>query len=205
MNLFEDTYFSPAQTGESIFRDRGSKFLGFVYPVSSEEEAKKMLSLLRKEHPGANHHCYAMRLGAGKQFFRVNDDGEPAGTAGRPIYGQIQSQDLTDVLVVVVRYFGGTLLGVSGLINAYKQAAAESLAAAERVERTVNEHYELQFPYEAMNDVMRLLKEYTAGQSKQDFGLACSLEIGIRKRDAGSLMERLQKLPSLKARYLHDR
>jgi uncharacterized YigZ family protein len=205
MNLFEDTYFSPAQTGESIFRDRSSKFLGFAYPLSSEEESKKILALLRKEHPGANHHCHALRLGADKQFFRVNDDGEPAGTAGRPIYGQIQSQDLTDVLVVVVRYFGGTLLGVSGLINAYKQAAAEALAAAGRMERTVNENYELHFPYESMNDVMRLLKEYAATQSRQNFGLACSVEISIRKRDAGSLMERLQKLPALKARYLNDR
>ncbi|HEX8515724.1 MAG TPA: YigZ family protein [Bacteroidia bacterium] len=143
--LFEDTYLTIRQPAEGLIKDRGSKFLSFIYPVTCEDEIRQRLQDLRKLHPSANHHCYAFRLGADKQAFRSNDDGEPSNTAGKPILGQILSNDLSNILIVVVRYFGGTLLGVSGLITAYRQAAAEAINNAAITEATVSEVYKVRF------------------------------------------------------------
>ncbi|HEV7230964.1 MAG TPA: YigZ family protein [Bacteroidia bacterium] len=202
MNLFEDTYLTLAKPGEAIYRDRGSRFLAFSFPVNSEAQVKDHLLLLRKLHPGANHHCFAFRLGASKQFFRANDDGEPSGTAGRPILGQIQSKDLTNVLVVVVRYFGGILLGVGGLIQAYKQAAAEAIAASSCLEKTVKEVYRLYFGYDAMNKVMKIIKDNHLEQHEPDFGLECLLTIAVRKSEAERISELFRQIEGLKLAFL---
>lgn len=195
--LFDDTYKTIAAPAEGSFKDRGSRFLAFAFPVRTEDEIRIHLDALRKAHHGANHHCYAWRLGADKQRFRANDDGEPSGTAGRPILGQLQSFDLTDVLVVVVRYFGGTLLGAGGLVQAYKAAAHEALAAAAVEERFVREVYSLTFAYPAMNAVMKLLKDFDAVQREQQFEMDCSLLFEVRRRDADALCEALKKVETV--------
>ena len=203
--LFDDTYKTITAASEGIFKDRGSKFIAYAYPVSSETEVKEKIAALKKEHFNAVHHCYAFRLGADKMHFRSNDDGEPSGTAGKPILGQIQSNDLTNILIVVVRYFGGTLLGVPGLIAAYKGAAADAIANAKTEERTVNEVYELKFPYAAMNDVMRILKEEELKQWNQDFQLDCSLHYSVRKSDADRVGEMLKKIQDVNLKYLETK
>lgn len=203
--LFDDTYKTIASASEGIFKDRGSKFMAYAYPVSSEAEVKEKIAVLKKEHFNAVHHCYAFRLGADKMHFRSNDDGEPSGTAGKPILGQIQSNDLTNILIVVVRYFGGTLLGVPGLIAAYKGAAADAIANAKTEERTVDEVYELKFPYAAMNDVMRILKDEELKQWNQDFQLDCSLLFSVRKNEADRVGELLKKIPGLVIRFVEIR
>jgi uncharacterized YigZ family protein len=204
MNLFEDTYQTISIPGTGDFKDRGSKFLGFAFPVESEEQVKKHMQNLRKEHFGARHHCYAFRIGPDKQFFRSSDDGEPSGTAGRPILGQIQSKDLTNILVVVVRYFGGTLLGVSGLIQAYRQAAAEAIAHSPILIKTVNEYYQLRFSYDSMNEVMKIIKDNALVQSHPDFELNCKLTVGIRKKDAERVVTLFRKVKDLEAAYLYE-
>jgi uncharacterized YigZ family protein len=148
--LFDDTYLTIAHPADGVFRDRGSKFMAFAYPIASEGEIKHIVALLKKEHPKANHHCWAMRLTPDRSVFRVNDDGEPSGAAGRPIVNTLLSRELTNILVVVVRYFGGTLLGVPGLINAYKKATEEALAAAQVISKTVNDVYTIK--YERRNE-----------------------------------------------------
>src|ERR1700749_1784918 len=157
--LFDDTYKTITAPVEGDFRDRGSKFLAFAYPITSEQQIKPIIDKLKNEHPKANHHCWAMRLTPDRSVFKLNDDGEPSGTAGRPILNTLLSKDLTNILVVVVRYFGGTLLGVPGLINAYKVATEEALAVAQVIEKTVNDIYTISFDYLQMNDVMRLIKD----------------------------------------------
>jgi len=199
--LFDDTYKTIEFPAEGIFKDRGSKFLAFVFPVANELEIKNHLAELRREHHGARHHCYAFRIGADKQFFRSNDDGEPSGTAGKPILGQIQSHDLTNILIVVVRYFGGTLLGVSGLIAAYRGAAADALANSKIVEKQVLEIYQLRFPYSAMNDVMKILKDENLEQWEQDFQLECKLKFSVRKNDADKVCESLRKISGVELEY----
>ncbi|MDP3558187.1 MAG: YigZ family protein [Bacteroidota bacterium] len=157
--LFSDSYFTVKTKHEALFKERGSKFLAFIFPVKNEEEIKNNLQILKKEHPNANHHCYAWRLGADKLAFRANDDGEPSNTAGKPILGQIQANDLTNVLVVVVRYFGGTLLGVGGLISAYKTSAALVISGTEIFENFILFEYKVDFDEGSINLVMRILKE----------------------------------------------
>lgn len=173
------TYTTIAQKAESDFRDRGSKFFGFAFSVSTAEEAKQRLQELKKAHPKAVHHCFAWRIGAEGEQLRANDDGEPSGTAGKPIEGQILSRNVTNVLVVVVRYFGGTLLGVPGLIHAYKIAAAEALDKAGREEKKVEVRYLVQFDYTVMNDVMQLVKQFQCRLGKQEMGLYCLYEIWV--------------------------
>lgn len=202
--LFEDTYFTIERPSEGLFKDRGSKFISYAFPVSNEEEIKKQLAILRKEHPSANHHCYAFRLGADKLAFRSNDDGEPSNTAGKPILGQIQSKDLTNILIVVVRYFGGTLLGVSGLINAYRQAAAEAIANAMITEKTVNDIYELKFDYLLMNDVMKIMKDEKLEQLSQEFELSCKLSFGVRKSNSVKVYDLFKKLNGVEIIYLRS-
>jgi uncharacterized YigZ family protein len=203
--LFDDTYRTIAAPAEGLFKDRGSRFLAFAFPVTTEDEIKIHLERLRKEHFGANHHCYAWRLGADKQRFRANDDGEPSGTAGRPILGQLQSFDLTNVAVIVVRYFGGTLRGAGGLVQAYKQSAAEALKAATIIENHITEVYTLHFSYDAMNAVMKLLKEFEAEQRSQVFEIECSLEFSVRMRDADALCTALKKLDNVELKWIASR
>ncbi len=200
--LFDDTYKTIEAPAEGIFKDRGSKFLGFAYPVSSEQEVKNILEQMRKTHFSAAHHCYAFRIGPDKTMFRANDDGEPSGTGGRPILGQIQSHDLTDILIVVVRYFGGTLLGVSGLINAYKSGAIEALNQAKIIEKQVQEIYRIEFPYDAMNKVMKILKDENLAQWSQDFQLTCSLEFAVRKNDADRVIGLMNDITDLRMKWI---
>ncbi len=179
--MFDDTYRTLAAPAEGLYKEKGSKFLAFAYPVHTLDEVKARLDTLRKEYFDARHHCYAYILGPRKDAWRANDDGEPSGTGGRPIHGQLLSADLTDTLVVVVRYFGGILLGASGLANAYKTAARDAIDHAQIVECTIDVRYRLGFAYEAMNDVMRLLKDYDLKPQQQQFDLDCSLEVKVRQ------------------------
>lgn len=179
--MFDDTYKTIAAPSEGIYKEKGSKFLAFAYPVRTQEEIKGHLERLRKEYFDARHHCYAYILGPRKDAFRANDDGEPSGTGGRPIHGQLMSADLTDTLIVVVRYFGGILLGASGLANAYKAAARDAIDHATIVERTIDCRYRLSFKYEAMNDVMRILKDFDLKPLNQQFDLDCTLEVSVRQ------------------------
>jgi uncharacterized YigZ family protein len=199
--LFEDTYLTVEQPAEGLFKDRGSKFISFICQVSSEDEVKQCLNHFRKEHPSARHHCYAFRLGADKLAYRSNDDGEPSNTAGKPILGQIQSNDLTNVLIVVVRYFGGTLLGVGGLINAYREAAADAIANAKIIEKTVGDIYELKFDYLLMNDVMKIMKEEKLEQLSQNFELSCQLNFSVRKSNSNHVYDLLKKIKGLEINY----
>lgn len=191
--MAEDTYRTIAAPSEAASRERSSKFLAYAYPVRSEEEIRSHLDTLRKKHYDATHHCYAWRLGPAGEAFRANDDGEPSGTAGRPILGQLLSHALTDCLVVVVRWFGGTKLGVPGLIAAYREAAAEAIAAAEIVERTVDRTVCVDFPYAAMNAVMRVVKEEQPRIEEQRFDNLCTMRLSIRESRAEALIEKLKK------------
>ena len=191
--MAEDTYLTLEAAAEAASRERSSKFLAYAYPVRTEEEIREHLDALRKRHFDATHHCYAWRLGPRGERYRTNDDGEPSGTAGKPILGQLLSAEVTDCLIVVVRYFGGTKLGVSGLIAAYREAAAEALAAATVVERTVDREIRVDFPYMAMNDVMRAIKECRPTVRAQRFDNLCTMELTIRESRAEELEERLKK------------
>jgi uncharacterized YigZ family protein len=185
------TLSAPA-TGE--FKDRGSKFIAYAWPVSSEEEAMVHIEALRKEHFKARHHCFAWRLEPDGNRFRANDDGEPSGTAGRPILGQIDSFGLTEVVVVVVRYFGGTLLGTSGLINAYREATAEALRGAAIVEKIVKDTFSLDFDYALMPDVMNAVKKLALDISKEEYGERGLLEIGIRQSEVEDTLLKMKAL-----------
>ncbi|GAA4087533.1 YigZ family protein [Mucilaginibacter panaciglaebae] len=201
--LFNDTYKTIDAAAEAIFRDRGSKFLAFAYPIQSENQVKEIIAKLKTAHPKANHHCWAMRLTPDRSVFKLNDDGEPSGTAGRPILNTLLSRDLTNVLVVVVRYFGGTLLGVPGLINAYKAATEEALANTQIVEKTVNDIYTISFDYLQMNDVMRLIKEADVQIIEQEFDNECNIQVSIRKMQVNIVLGKLDKLTGVKAKYRH--
>ncbi|MES2428770.1 MAG: YigZ family protein [Bacteroidota bacterium] len=202
--LFDDTYRTIEHPSEGVFRDRGSKFLAYAYPITSDAEIKGIVASLKAEHPKANHHCWAMRLTADRAVFKLNDDGEPSGTAGRPILNILLSKDITNVLVVVVRYFGGTLLGVPGLINAYKMATEEALTHAVIVERTVNDVYTISFEYLQMNDVMRLIKDADLTILDQQFDNDCNIQLAIRKAQVNQVLAKLDKLASVKVKYDHS-
>lgn len=191
--MASDTYLTIAAPSEAASRERSSKFLAYAYPVQSEEQIRILLDALRRKYYDATHHCYAWRLGPVGAAFRANDDGEPSGTAGKPILGQLLSHDLTDCLVVVVRYFGGTKLGVAGLIAAYREAAAEAIGAAEVVERTVDRAVRVDFPYVAMNDLMRVIKEEQPRIEEQRFDNLCTMRLSIRESRAEALIEKLKK------------
>jgi len=192
--LFEDTYRTIEKPAEGIFRDRGSKFLAYAFPVNTENELKNIQPKLKAEHPKANHHCYALRLGIDRSVFRINDDGEPSGTAGRPILNTLLSRDLTNIVVIVVRYFGGTLLGVPGLINAYKSATEEVLKQAVIIEKTANDIYTIDFDYLQMNEVMKIIKEDNLIIINQAFDNNCSIQISIRKTYVNQILAKLSKL-----------
>ncbi|MDP9081573.1 MAG: YigZ family protein [Bacteroidota bacterium] len=202
--LFDDTYRTIEKAAEGIFRDRGSKFLAFAYPINNEIELKTNLTQLRSEHTKANHHCWAMRLTPDRSIFRINDDGEPSGTAGRPILNTLLSHDLTNIAVVVVRYFGGTLLGVPGLINAYKLATEEALKQAAVISKTVNDVYLIEFDYLQMNDVMRIIKEDGLEILTQSFDNNCSIQLSIRKMQVNQTLSKFSKLTGVIAKYNHS-
>jgi uncharacterized YigZ family protein len=181
MSEIKDKYKTIVAPTTSLFKDRGSKFLGYSFPISSTEDAKLKLNEVKKEHPKATHHCFAYRLGVDGLSFRASDDGEPSGSAGRPILGQIDSAEYTNVLVVVVRYYGGTMLGVPGLINAYKTSAAEALQQAESIEKWMTQRVEITMDYNAMSEVLYLLKQCEAEIAKQDLQLFCTIIADIPK------------------------
>lgn len=185
-----DTFKTVNKTSRGLFKDRGSRFISFLFPVTEESEIKAHLENLKKEYHDARHHCYAYVLGKDGDRWRINDDGEPSGTAGRPVLGQIKSNGLTNVLIVVVRYFGGTLLGVKGLTNAYKLAAADAIANAEIVNHIVYETYRISFPYAALNDVMKILKDEKIKQMDRSFDTECSVVISLRKSSSRRIMNR---------------
>ncbi len=200
--MFDDTYKMLETPGEGLYKEKGSKFIASAFTVMSEEEAKQALAEARKKYFDARHHCFAYMIGPDKQCFRSSDDGEPSGTAGKPILNQILSKDVTNVCVIVVRYFGGIKLGVSGLINAYKTAARDALDNAQIIEKTVNEIYSLQFPYALMNDVMRVMKEANLEQLNPRFEMDCYLEFSTRKNDAEKIVAKFKNIFGVSVNYI---
>lgn len=192
-----DTYKTISTSGEGIFKDKGSKFLAYAFHVESEKEIKEILAQIRKEHHSARHHCYAWRIGNRNPSYRANDDGEPSSTAGKPILGQLLSYDLTNVLVIVVRYFGGTLLGTSGLINAYRSATVTALQNADIDIRTIEELITIQFSYPEMNPVMQVIKQENLNVVKTIFELNCQVDITVRESEANKIAEIFSSIPGI--------
>lgn len=193
----DDLFKTIAAPAEGLYKEKGSKFIAFARPVQTEEEIKEILTAVREKYYDARHHCYAWRLGADKKRFRANDDGEPSSTGGKPILGQILSNDLTNILIIVIRYFGGIKLGVSGLINAYRTAAADALVHATIVEKTEDLIIRIRFSYAVLNDVMRILKEMEPQVLNRDFALECRMTLSLRRKDMDLLARRLTQIESL--------
>lgn len=205
METEKDTYKTIQRPSkEVLYKEKGSKFFGYAFPITTEEEAKTHLDHLKKLHHSARHWCYAWQLGKHYEHFRANDDGEPSNSAGMPIYGQLQSFDVTNALVVVVRYFGGTKLGVGGLIQAYKTTAQMALEACKIVTRTIDEHYLLKFGYPEMNTVMRIIKEEDITLVSQKTELDCRFEIAVRKKDAARIFEVFENTYKVAIRQIAD-
>ncbi len=200
--LFEDTYKTISKASEGIFRDKGSKFIAYVYPLTSESELKGIVSNLRYIHPKANHFCWALRLSPDRSIFRVNDDGEPSGTAGRPILNTLLSFTITNVLVVVVRYFGGTLLGVPGLINAYKKATLEAINNSDIIELTIKSVYEISFDHSQMNEVMKIIKDEDLKIKNQAFDNVCITHVEIRQAFQEKILDRFKKIRNINLKYI---
>ncbi|WP_445715390.1 IMPACT family protein [Flavobacterium sp.] len=195
----KDTYKTISTASEEVlYKEKNSKFFGYAFPVTTEEEIKEILERLRKEHFSARHWCYAYQIGTEKIQYRANDDGEPNNSAGMPIYGQIQSFEVTNVLVVVVRYFGGVKLGVGGLISAYKIAAQMALENSEIVERTIDKHFIISFGYANMNKVMRIIKEKNLQIVSQKMEMDCEIEIATRKKNVQNLLDTFENLYEIK-------
>ena len=200
--LFDDNYKTITSKSEGFYKEKGSRFISFAIPVTNEAEIKEFLEKIRKEYHDARHVCFAYILGFDKSGYRMNDDGEPSGTGGRPIYGQLLSFDLTNTLVAVVRYFGGTKLGVSGLINAYKTAAQDALQNAQIVTLKINDVYEIIYPYSMMNDVMKIIKEENLEQLASSFELECKISFQVPKNLSIRVYERFLRIESLNINYL---
>jgi uncharacterized YigZ family protein len=194
MDLFDDTYKELEAPTEGFFKDRGSKFIARVYPVHQDEEIKTHLQELRSEYYDARHHCYSWIIGPDQSAYRINDDGEPSGSAGKPIHGQLLSHGLTNTLAVVVRYFGGTKLGIPGLINAYREATRDALAHGNIIELTVNETYHIQYEYPLMDVVMRFMKDHDINIIKTQFELDCRLSFEVRKSQAPQVVDSLKQI-----------
>ncbi|PZX13530.1 putative YigZ family protein [Breznakibacter xylanolyticus] len=197
-----DIYQTIASVSEGIYKEKGSKFIAYAHPLNDENAVKEIVAVYKKKYFDARHHCYAWQIGVDGSQFRENDDGEPSGTAGKPIHGQIRSAGLTNILVVVVRYFGGIKLGTSGLIYAYKEATADAIANATIVTRTVDDYYRLNFGYIAMNDVMRVFKEEEAHIINQDFNMACSIDFHVRQSLTDRVVSRLEKIDSASVEFV---
>lgn len=198
----KDTYRTIARPAEINMRERSSRFIAYAWPIKSEEEANEHLDALRKEFYDATHHCFAWRLGPTGEDYRENDDGEPSGTAGRPILGQLRSYELTDILVVVVRYFGGTKLGVPGLISAYRESAKAVIEESRIVTRTIDVHYRIYFPYLSMNDVMTTVKDIEPKILDQQFDNNCQMDVAIRSGSAEELRGRLESFENVEVEEL---
>jgi len=198
----EDTYRTIAAPAEGLYKEKGSKFIALAYPVHTEEEVKETIVELKKQYYDARHHCYAYSLGADKSRFRANDDGEPNHSAGDPILGQIRSAELSNILLVVIRYFGGTKLGVGGLINAYKSAAADALAHATVVEKHETALLQAHYAYPQMNDVMSLVKEYDLNVREQHFEMDCRLALEVRKKLQEEVGAKLEGIGGVKVTVL---
>ena len=186
-----DSYKSIAAESKGLFKDNGSRFIAHAYPVETEDEIKEIVAALKKEYYDARHHVYAYRLGYLGDKFRANDDGEPSGSSGRPVLGQIDSNELSDILVVVVRYFGGIKLGIPGLIRAYKSATADAIANAEIVEKIACKRFKVHFGYMGMNNVMKVFKDMGLDQKNQQFDMECSMETSVRLSQVGTFLERI--------------
>ena len=189
-----DSYRSIASRSEGLFKDNGSRFIALAFPVESETEIKEIVSSLKKEYHDARHHCYAYRLGYRGDIFRANDDGEPSSSAGRPILGQIDANGLSDILVVVVRYFGGIKLGIPGLIRAYKTSTADAISNARIIEKIARRRFRLSFGYLNMNDVMKTVKEMGLSPCRQEFGMECTMEVPVRLSLADKFLETCSKI-----------
>ena len=189
-----DSYKSIASESRGLFKDNGSRFIAHAYPVETEEEVKEIVAALKKEYYDARHHVYAYRLGYLGDKFRANDDGEPSGSSGRPVLGQIDSNELSDILVVVVRYFGGIKLGIPGLIRAYKTATADAIANAEIVEKIACKRYKVHFGYMGMNSVMKVFKDMGLDQKNQQFDMECSMETNVRLSQVDTFLERISEV-----------
>jgi uncharacterized YigZ family protein len=200
-----DSFNTIKSFAKGVYKEKGSRFMAFAYPLSRPEDIKAILDKIRKEHHDARHHCFAYMIGHERLIWRVNDDGEPSGTAGKPILGQINSYGLTNILIVVSRYFGGTLLGVSGLINAYKTAAATAIQNAEIIEAAVQEYYEIIYPYPVMNDVMKIVKEENLGHADQTFDIECCIIVNFRISAREKILNRFSRIDGLKYRYIRTR
>jgi len=196
-----DTYKTIQSVSAGLYKEKGSRFVSAAWPVSDEKVIKTILEGIRKEHHEARHHCYAYQLGSEENSWRANDDGEPSGTAGRPILGQIRSFGLTNILIVVSRYFGGTLLGVSGLINAYRSAAKDALSNAEIIDHIIQETCEITFPYAEMNDVMKIIKEEDVSQAGHSFDLECRITVSFRLSSREKILARFSRIEGLKYRF----
>lgn len=199
----EEFYNTIEQTGTAEYKDRGSKFIAYTYAINNVDDFKKCLQALKKEHPKANHHCFAYRLGLDGNSFRVSDDGEPGGTAGKPILGQIDSKQLTNILIVVVRYFGGSLLGVPGLINAYKMSASLVLQMVPVVQKPILANYNLMFDYTLTNEVMIIVKQCNCEVIKQEMNLFCNLQIGIPKARVSEVVYKFNEIKNLEIKAIN--
>ncbi len=193
-----DMFRTIATPSRGRYREKGSKFIAFAYPVDNEVAIRDLLTSLRKTYHDARHHCYAWRTGAAMKNYRLNDDREPSGSAGKPIFGQIQSRGLTNILIVVIRYFGGTLLGVGGLINAYRTAAADALNNAQIIDQKVFDHIKLKFDYSRMNAVMKVIKEFELETEDQQFDQECILTLKVWKRNMERVSEKIARIEGCK-------
>lgn len=196
--LFDETFKTISNPSEGIFSDKGSRFFAYLYPLQSETDIKDIIAELRSINPKASHHCWAIRLSLDRSIFRLNDDGEPSGTAGRPILNTLLSFDLTNVLAVVVRYFGGTLLGIPGLINAYKTATIEAIQASKIIVKTVDLVFKIEFSHSTMNEVMKVVKKEKIKIFNQSFDLNCTFNLEIRQSQVNKVIHRLEKIEGLK-------
>lgn len=187
-------FYTIDKTGMAETRERGSRFISYAFPIETVDDFKVALESIKKQHPKASHHCFAYRIGLDKNLFRVSDAGEPSGTAGKPILGQIDSKSLTNILIIVVRYFGGTMLGVPGLINAYKTAAALALQVTPMIQKPIEENYSLHFDYTQMNEVMMVVKQMNCTIHLQEMQLFCNMEIGIPKSKVNEAVYRLEDI-----------
>ena len=199
--MFTDSYLTVKQPAQGLFKDKGSKFIGYIFPIQSVEDVKGILAELKAEHPKARHVCWALRLSTDRSVFRVNDDGEPSGTAGKPILNTLLSANLTQVCVAVVRYFGGTLLGVPGLIHAYKEASLAAIKEAEIIEKTIKDRYQIHVPYTQLNKVMKILKDENITILAQDLDTECSLIIEIRQQFVLKIITLLENIYNLRLIY----
>lgn len=199
--MFTDSYLTVKQPAQGLFKDKGSKFIGYIFPIQSVEDVKRILMKLKAEHPKARHVCWALRLSTDRSVFRVNDDGEPLGTAGKPILNTLLSANLTQVCVAVVRYFGGTLLGVPGLIHAYKEASLAAIKEAEIIEKTIKDRYQIHVPYTQLNKVMKILKDENITILAQDLDTECSLIIEIRQQFVLKIITLLENIYNLRLIY----